>query len=85
MSSLACCSDIIGHALVVKHVSQVPRLLLAASLPALLHAPLAPTSLLLLLLPERALPSLLLAAVPARRSSCLKLIGPVCSNTHFGT
>lgn len=82
INSLARCSHIIGHALVVEHIPQVARLLLAASLPALLHAPLTATSLLLLLplLPTKyPLPFLLLAAVPGRRSSCLKLISPVCS------
>ena len=78
--SLARCSHIISHALVVEHVSQVPRLLLAASLPALLlHAPLTAASLLLLLLPKHSLPFLLLAAAPDRRSSRLELIGPICS------
>ena len=73
-NSLACCSYIIGNTLVVEHVPQVPRLRLAAALPAL-RAPLTATSLLLARHP---LALFLLAALPVRRGIGAKLIGPIC-------
>ena len=72
-------SHIVGNALVVKHVPEVPRLLLAASLPPL-HAPLAATSVLLLSnLPRHPLAFISVSARPLRCDSRVELISPVCS------